>query len=284
MSKKINISEMIIETTRRCNMHCAHCMRGESENKDLPDKYLKNTLKQINAIDSIVFTGGEPTLNIACMTNTLNYCKEYKIPVYSFYVVTNGKEITDEFLTTMIRWYTYCIQCYGEPEICGVALSKDDYHDPIPPENEAKLRALSFYRPDDKDTRNWSHPSLLNLGRARNIRNVPLRERLKSEPTVETYDDTITVSECPITLTVNGDIILEGDYEYDNIDDIYLCRYDKLTETIENIAEKDEKVECDSDTCMFNPKGICMINKIKQRKPIITEEDGCKDYIPKNEI
>ena len=30
--KKLNIPDLIIESTRRCNMACVHCLRGKAEN------------------------------------------------------------------------------------------------------------------------------------------------------------------------------------------------------------------------------------------------------------
>lgn len=38
--------------------------------------------------------------------------------------------------------------------------------------------------------------------------------------------------------------------------------------------------ECDSETCVFNPRGICMAPFLTGRKPGV-HDDGCTDYCPK---
>ena len=38
--------------------------------------------------------------------------------------------------------------------------------------------------------------------------------------------------------------------------------------------------ECDSETCVFNPQGICMAPFLTGKKPGI-HDDGCTDYCPK---
>ena len=170
---KLCFDNLIVEVTRKCNMCCEHCMRGDAENSNLNLDKFTEFINNVDSIGSITFTGGEPTLNINAIKFILHMIKTLNIPVYSFYTVTNGKEITSEFLNIMIDWYIYCIECGGEPDLCGVALSQDEFHEYIEPENIAKLRALSFYRPDDKKTRNWSQVQLIDIGRARNIVSNP---------------------------------------------------------------------------------------------------------------
>ena len=103
-------------------------MRGNAENEDLNLDKFAAFIKDVDSIGSVTFTGGEPTLNINAIKFVLHMCKALEIPVYNFYIVTNGKEITAEFLNAMIDWYVYCIECGGEPELCGVALSQDEFH------------------------------------------------------------------------------------------------------------------------------------------------------------
>jgi len=42
---KIEIEDLVIETTRRCNMACPHCLRGPAQNADMPAKYLHDLLR-----------------------------------------------------------------------------------------------------------------------------------------------------------------------------------------------------------------------------------------------
>lgn len=42
-------------------------------------------------------------------------------------------------------------------------------------------------------------------------------------------------------------------------------------------------MECDSETCLFNPKGICLAPLFTEKPPTITEDEGCLDYMVKDE-
>jgi len=48
--KKLNISDLIIESTRRCNMTCDHCLRGKSEALNMSRDIQETFLGQIDQI------------------------------------------------------------------------------------------------------------------------------------------------------------------------------------------------------------------------------------------
>jgi len=233
---KLCFDNLIIEVTRKCNMCCEHCMRGDAEDSNLNLDKFTEFINNVDSIGSITFTGGEPTLNINAIKFVLHMIKTLNIPVYSFYTVTNGKKITSEFLNIMIDWYVYCIECGGEPDLCGVALSQDEFHEYIEPENIAKLRALSFYRPDDKKTRNWSQVQLIDIGRARNIVSNPKRDPMRYPPTVDIINDTITITDGQITFTTDGELLFDCDYEYESTDEIKACDWNNAVETFNRMA------------------------------------------------
>lgn len=56
----IEVNNLILEVTRRCNMHCAHCLRGNAQSIDMPPNLIKNVLKTIDGALSVTFTGGSP--------------------------------------------------------------------------------------------------------------------------------------------------------------------------------------------------------------------------------
>jgi hypothetical protein len=215
-------------------MHCAHCLRGQAENKDLSPEYLHQLLDQTDSIGSLAFTGGEPTLNLPIIAETLRYCKKHKIPVYDFYLVTNGKKITSQFLTLMIKWYAYCLECGGASECSGVALSKDIYHEPINRHNEMMLQGLGFYRPEDK-SRDYTKYPPLNLGNARQLAqtNEPLR---LEEIDAEKEGDTIRIIDTTVTLTAEGDLLSECDYEYSDPYSVWICNVKDAASTFNKIC------------------------------------------------
>ena len=62
--KKLQLNEFAIEITRKCNMKCAHCLRGEAQKRNIHKKYITKVLEDISSIGSLTITGGEPTLNM----------------------------------------------------------------------------------------------------------------------------------------------------------------------------------------------------------------------------
>ena len=82
-------NSVFIEVTRRCNMCCAHCLRGDAESIDIQEKYIDAFLDSFETeayISSLTFTGGEISLNIPAIRYTLKAVKERGIAVGSFLI------------------------------------------------------------------------------------------------------------------------------------------------------------------------------------------------------
>lgn len=156
------IDTLVIEVTRRCNMACEHCLRGCSQNVDIPFETIDRIFEGVQEVYSLTFTGGEPFLNIDAIEYTLKYVKEHCIPVHSVFVVTNGKHFEERYITVMNEWIMYVtsfninldakLEC-GDTiweidelsNYSGLAVSRDPYHEQIPLENYIRYRLLSYY-------------------------------------------------------------------------------------------------------------------------------------------
>lgn len=141
---KLLIDQLVVEVTRRCNLRCAHCLRRDARDVDLDERHVRTLLAQTAAIYSVTFTGGEPSLAVPVMRRFYELAAENGTVPSSFYVVTNGIE-------NQLDLATCCLEMYAasdDREICGVALSVDDYHDVS--RQDDVVRGLSFYR-DDKE-------------------------------------------------------------------------------------------------------------------------------------
>lgn len=121
---KIYISELVIETTRRCNMACYHCLRGESEDIDQRKEHIDDLLDQVDNIGNVTFSGGEPSLNVPIIQYFLDACIKRQIDINIFYIATNGFSIQEDFIIICIKLYAYC----QEKEYCQVEVSNDYYH------------------------------------------------------------------------------------------------------------------------------------------------------------
>ena len=105
-------NSVFIEVTRRCNMCCAHCLRGDAESIDIQEKYIDAFLDSFEKgayISSLTFTGGEISLNIPAIRYTLKAVKERGIAVGSFYMVTNGKAVDKmaDLAMASLEWWNF---------------------------------------------------------------------------------------------------------------------------------------------------------------------------------
>lgn len=56
--QKVSVNCLCLEITRRCNLECAHCLRGNSEFKDMSDEILNNIFSDISSIHELDLGGG----------------------------------------------------------------------------------------------------------------------------------------------------------------------------------------------------------------------------------
>lgn len=137
---EIFVGNLCLEVTRRCNMGCAHCLRGNAEDLDMSHETIEQVLGQVDVIGQVAFTGGEPSLNVDAIRYFFAQARKYgKLP-RSFFVATNGKANQEELAIELLKQYPDM----EEQEFCGVALSIDEWHDPQD-YGQSILRGLSFY-------------------------------------------------------------------------------------------------------------------------------------------
>lgn len=106
---KLYAENISIEITRRCNMACAHCMRGDAEDTDIDHRHIRNLLKHFRHIHHFNITGGEPSLNPGAIFYILKQLKNVNIRVDYFDVVTNGSlsSISQAFIDACSALYEY---------------------------------------------------------------------------------------------------------------------------------------------------------------------------------
>lgn len=163
-------NSVVIEITRRCNMCCAHCLRGDAENVDIQEKYIDAFLDSFEEgayIGSLTFSGGEISLNIPAIRYTLKAAKKRGIAVGGFYMVTNGKAVDKmaDLAMASLEWWNYCDD--KDDNVCGLCISSDDFHEAIPYESKSILSGLKYNR-NDKVT-DFHRTYLLDEGRAKNL-------------------------------------------------------------------------------------------------------------------
>lgn len=134
--EKVVFNQLTIEVTRRCNMECAHCLRGDAQNEDIFLSAIDGVLDQTEAIGRLIITGGEPMLNLRAIQYIANGIAMRGIPLMRLQIVTNGL-IYDERFIAIIKMFSAIIhitQRHGydrnipEPWRVQLGISLDRYH------------------------------------------------------------------------------------------------------------------------------------------------------------
>ena len=120
--KKIFFGGLGLEITRRCQLQCAHCLRGDAQNVDMSKEIIDSILDQCAGIFEVSFMGGEPTLNIDVMDYFLGEVHRRNILLGQLSFVTNGISIPDTLKDFLLRSYDYISSC-----LCYLRIS---VHDP----------------------------------------------------------------------------------------------------------------------------------------------------------
>ena len=158
MHKKVYCEQLIFEAGRMCNQVplCPHCLRGGVENKTIDVKLVKKFLrKEISAIGSVTFTGGEPTLYEKEIIEIINYIIKLEIPCESFYIASNGLIKAPKLMAKLAEFYAYTLRfSYPDEVYSQFELSNDDFHKDVPEENKRFFQAFAFY--SERTYKGWN--------------------------------------------------------------------------------------------------------------------------------
>jgi len=217
--KRLHLNEFVVEITRKCNMKCAHCLRGDAQKRDIHKEYITKVLEDVSSIGSLTITGGEPTLNIPAIRFILNELKRLEIPVDYFYMVVNGRKTCQsiDFLHLLIEMYMY----QNEKDEClpMIQMSNDKYHSHPNEQKESKefLSMLSFFSCRNDE---YKMSNIIAEGRGYDLGGFKSLDYSK-EIYVNEYEDTIEV-DTMIYLNAKGQICNNCDYSYETQDNLYL--------------------------------------------------------------
>jgi organic radical activating enzyme len=169
----------------------------------------------IKHIDTITFTGGEPSLAVDRIRYIYEQIKKRGITLDRFYVVTNGKIASRGLVDVLIDLHTF-VDCSDIEYGSCLVISKDQYHEQELYDDERKAAdklysALSFYRSKDRDR---DLKMLINEGRARGMGH---REAYLESLVVETgEDDEPTRVEGTVYINALGDVITSCDMSFES--------------------------------------------------------------------
>lgn len=107
-----------IEISRRCNLDCSHCMRGEAQNSKISTELLNKFFDDVKSANVLVISGGEPFMCYEEIKSLIEVIKSKHVFIPKVLIVTNGT-IYDE------RIYKLLEQNF---EYIEIDISIDNYH------------------------------------------------------------------------------------------------------------------------------------------------------------
>ena len=232
---KLCLDEFVVEVTRRCNIECAHCLRGEPQDLDIDMDMLRRFLANVSTITEITFTGGEPALNLKAIRATLEICEELGIDVAGFFIATNGTVNVPDLMRVVLDWYIYC----GCSDTCHIALSSGDIHGNAGGFYTSEAHPLTalafFYEKEDADYGR----GMLSEGRMSGW--SVGRTLSPDDDALEIYQDDatgdVTVAG-QVYITVDGKILSECNVSYERMSEFTICPADEFLEYCERKQEE----------------------------------------------
>lgn len=135
---KLNYRTVALELTRRCNLKCSHCMRGEAQNMEMEEKIIDLLAEQVNSIEFLYLTGGEPLLNAKLIKYIADKVTSGNLNIGAIDLTTNGTILDKTVELDLNRMAAYCKNKYGYTS--GFGISNDNFHGVTD-----KEKCLQFY-------------------------------------------------------------------------------------------------------------------------------------------
>ena len=121
---KCYIQNLGMIVTDKCNLDCAHCLRGCKRDNFMSDEIIYKTLEQVIGVGNLSIMGGEPTLAIDRIEKIINSVIENNIRLDLFTITINGTIYSKDFLLLLDEISKYM----NDDQNCCFAISTDRYH------------------------------------------------------------------------------------------------------------------------------------------------------------
>lgn len=236
----IQISNLALEVTRKCQLQCAHCLRGDAQRMTMSNEVLYRALQSIDSIGFLTLTGGEPSLAPEVLEFLLENLYMHKVQVGVFYIVSNGMNHNKyrRFLTAVERLYGWC----DDQSECTLTVSRDQFH----PFDENPCKYSGKFEARDERGHSWEeYPPYVHLddrkhriervlGEGRAIETQTGFESQKQQTPWELNSDDYVI-EPEVYISANGNVVSECDMSFDRID--RESKGNVLTQSLPDIIE-----------------------------------------------
>ena len=129
---KFKFAYLGLEVTRKCNLKCAHCLRGDAQHLSMKKEVIDKILDSSAGIKEIFFTGGEPFLEPDLIEYVVDQVIERDFECFDMAVITNGTIMNDNAIRcikAMNKFAEWSHKKYGDIAECRIIISNDHFHD-----------------------------------------------------------------------------------------------------------------------------------------------------------
>jgi organic radical activating enzyme len=200
-------------------MCCDHCLRGDSEDRDIRLKYITKLFEKVNSIRTLTLTGGEPTLVPHIVQYVADEIERLHVEVEQIDIFINGSHIPLAFAVAATKLF-YLSHPQEEEYTSSVIVSQDRWHDGLDWEQKERIMALGYRLQEDRK-RDWQ--DLKSEGRAAGT------SRYTVTPQQYEIEDNGVVVEGDVYLNVKGQITSNCDLSYESQEDNVVCHVNKLS-------------------------------------------------------
>lgn len=232
---KLYYSQLQFELTRRCNQNCAHCCRGESQNVDISKEIVDDFFgkNDIYNIGTLLFSGGEPTLNGKMLEYIVDKIIEKEIIVGMFMFNINGLSYSEELVSGLNKLKDYILLKSNRRGCCPglLMVSQDQFHKEADHEVIEKLKHLSYFSPIDKHE--MREENILPYGRAYenglSKQQPDLSELINYQKNykIKEYEGSTYLIIKYQYISANGNVVNDGCQSYDLMDEYALGNVQK---------------------------------------------------------
>lgn len=213
----LKLNHLLLEVTRKCNMSCRHCMRGDAEDVSLDYTVIDRIFQDTRYIGHLCLTGGEPSLEPYVIREILYRARRWDCRIGSFFCATNAKVYSPEFADALTELYFYCT----DKGKCVLTVTSDQFHEVADPEALNSYRVLPYYRPV-YEHKQIAPYFILDEGRAKENEigrsKIPIKGLLY-DVKFRSFDFTCGDA---VYINAKGDVLLNADLSYKSQNEFHI--------------------------------------------------------------
>ena len=135
-NKDLILENAEIILTRKCNLKCEHCMRGDSQKIDISEDVLDSFFSKVAEVGNLCLGGGELAVVPGVVETLVDKVISNQVRVKAVNLTSNGVVFSRELTDQLLRLKDYVLECRESPwgfdmneeSPIMLRISLDDFH------------------------------------------------------------------------------------------------------------------------------------------------------------